>query len=139
MKYRIEKTDGNFELYESGEYIPISVEAPSRYEFAVIRKSGSILTETYYLKSGDRSIVTYSNGKWESTETTFLSAKAFSVLPMIGFGLVIFAIIRRSIRTGAITTWELSKYPFEGIEKLVMLYGVPFFLSGIIFGFLGRV
>jgi len=66
MKYRIEKTDGNFELYESGEYIPISVEAPSRYEFAVIRKSGSILTETYYLKSGDRSIVTYSNGKWES-------------------------------------------------------------------------
>ncbi len=138
IKHNLKDSEGNYQLYNRGEYSPLSAESPRQYELAEIRQSGLVLTETFYLKNGNRTIVTYVDGKWESTETSFLSAKAFSVLPLIGFGLVMFVILRRSFRTGAITTWDLSKYPFDEFEKIILLYGVPIFLSGIFFGFLGR-
>ena len=133
------KKNHNGEFYRSNEYTPHSSEGPKNFEFVYVTKSGGKIDETYYSKEGNRTTVTYINGKWQSSETQVFSAQAFLVLPIIGFCFGMLAILHKMARTGALTTWTLSKYPFDNVEKVSLLYGIPLFVSAILLGWLGRV
>jgi hypothetical protein len=129
--------DGIF--YDSGEYTPrsgLAFNSRPDNEFSFVRENGGINEEIFYFSDGSRSVVTYVDGQWRSTFSTKGAVLAgFLFLPTIGFALFMVATIRKIVRTRAIFTWELMKYPADGTEKLLTLYGVPLFISGIVFGF----
>ncbi len=130
---------GGGEFYRSNEYKPRSEEGPREFAFVYVSKSADKTIETYYSRKGNRTIVTYKGGKWQSSETEFFPTQAFLVLPFLGFCLGMFAILHKMVRTRALTTWTLSKYPFDNIERFCLLYGIPLFASAILFGWIGRI
>jgi hypothetical protein len=130
-------SDGTF--YTNGQYLPLSKEeSPKEFAFVFVTKSVNTVTETYYTKRAERIRVTYVDNKWSQTADTLFFNMVFLALPFLGFLMFGSAILHKMARTGAITTWTMGSYPDDQVEKILKLYGIPIFASGIIFGWLGR-
>jgi hypothetical protein len=42
------------------------------------------------------------------------------------------ASVRKMVRTGAVFSWQLAKYPADRVEQLVYFYAVPVFAAGVL-------
>ena len=63
---------------------------------------------------------------------------AWLLLPLVGFALVFWATLHKVFRTGEFLKWRLGAQPNDRTERLLYAYGLPLFISGILFPLLMR-
>lgn len=126
------KGNGNF--YIKGEYEPLlskksSFTVPRNYAYAFVEKKENETMETYYAPDGKKVVALYYNGRINKVSGKSGPKIAYFVIPVVGFILILFAILRESARTGNIFSWQLGKSP-DPFEKLCYSYGISFFGAG---------
>jgi len=67
-----------------------------------------------------------------SSETVFWGNTARLVLPFAAVCVAFIATLRKILRTKSFFTWQLARHAWDDREKLLLLYSVPVFLTGLI-------
>lgn len=137
-KLKKESSTSNF-FYQYGLYKPISYKAPDHFAFVVVSNIEGKTIETYYLKTGKSITVTYQDGSWLHSAEMDYSIMIYCIIPFVGIVMLFLSVVSKIIRTEAFTRNALEKHHDNTFEKICILYGVPFLLSGILFGWMGRV
>ncbi len=136
--YYSAKDGGSGKFFFKGEYVPISSRVkiePMDYEFVFVKEGEGTTKEIYFFKNGCSVESWYVGNDWKSSLITRgIILHVFLIVPMIGFVLFLTGVLRKSRRTKSIFTWQSIKHPYDRIEKICLLYGIPLFASGIILG-----
>jgi hypothetical protein len=127
---------GGGDFYNKGEYEPLlskksSFAVPRDYVYAFVEKKDNVTIETYFDPDGKKVKAFYINGRINKVSGKSGPKIFYFIIPIIGFILVLFAIIREAARTGNIFSWQLGKAP-DSFEKVCYSYGIPFFGAGVL-------
>ncbi len=153
------KATNSEHLFEKANYTPLTPATwdsgiPSEYNYVYVKKNGDITEEIFYTigKRCDTTIFTYRGNVWQSTtHYDRWPILLFFFIPFSGFALFLFTTLHRwsrIIEKAGFSLFYFDLYsdvyvlgrgwhelPLDKVEKLSMLYGVPLFLSAIIFAF----
>ena len=115
-------------------------ESPSSCDLVLVRREPPIVQEVFEVADGSvQTVVVTRDGAWHSTESSFRASQAALVLPFTAFCLYAVALAYRMVRTQewfGFGVWNVSRYPLNRVEELLLLYAVPVFLSGLLVPFL---
>ena len=107
-------------------------ERPADCDIAVPSRVGDVMEELYIGKHGmTRTLVRSRQDDWLSTETWNPVAGLALVFPLTAFVVAVVARLRKALRTGALWSWQLERYPADELERTLSFYSLPVLLLGM--------